>query len=95
MDMYNAGIDYCLRRQGCALQSAVNLANAVQADSEVGRCRASTRSSTDKGKPWQRGEEWGARGRGEAEAVEEFVQKRTGNVSGRGGHFFGRGADGE
>ena len=57
MDMYNAGIDYCLRRQGCALQSAVNLANAVQADSEVGRCRASTRGSTDKGKPWQRGEE--------------------------------------
>lgn len=81
MNMYNAGIDYCLRRQGCALQSAVNLANAVQADSEVGRCRASTRSSTDKGKPWQRGEEWGARGREEAEAVEQFVQKRTGSVS--------------
>lgn len=59
MDMYDAGIDYCLRRQGCALQSAVNLANAVQADSEVGWCRASRKGNTDKGRPRQRGEEWG------------------------------------
>ena len=35
-------------------------------------------------------------GREEAEAVEEFVQKRTGNVSGREeGAFLVEGADGE